>query len=308
MLLTSIILFFLRLENHPVIPLFQMRIAVTLAIFLLACLNSFFDLKLIRFARFLLVGVLLSYWYPETFDINRYLPNYDHLLSHWEQAIFSCQPSVIFQQKFPQNWISELMNMGYFSYYFLIVGTSLFFFVKNRHYFEKFFFKIMFAFFVFYLVYILFPTSGPQFYFSVIGDNNVAAGIFPSIGDYYNLHDVRLLPEASSGIFKQMVELTQELGERPTAAFPSSHVGISTLIMLMVFRKREYSHGAVLMPFYLFLVMSTVYIQAHFLIDSIAGLVSAYVLDIVSSKAYDFFVISRGFRIPVIVNSQQRDL
>lgn len=307
MFLTSLVLLFLQLNHFPVLALFRIRVAVSLAILLLAILNSFYDLKLIRFTRFLLVGVLLSYWYPETFDINRYLPNYDYLLAYWEQSIFGFQPSILFRQLYPQNWVSELMNMGYFSYYFLIIGTCLFFFVKNRHYFEKFFFKIMFAFFVFYLIYILFPSSGPQFYFAIIGEHNAAAGLFPNIADYFSTHNVHLRPELSTGVFKQMVELTQQLGERPTAAFPSSHVGISSLIMLMVFRKREFRHGFMLLPFYFFLVLSTVYIQAHFLIDAVAGLVGAYVLDILSSRAYDYFVISKGLRIPVVVRSRDID-
>lgn len=60
-------------------------------------------------------------------------------------------------------------------------------------------------------------------------------------------------------------------GERPTAAFPSSHVGISTVILLAS-RKLSSTLTACLVPFYLLLCFSTVYIGAHYAIDALTGI------------------------------------
>ena len=71
-----------------------------------------------------------------------------------------------------------------------------------------------------------------------------------------------------------MVEDAKAAGERPTAAFPSSHVGIATICMLLAWRTKNKMLLFILLPFYVFLCMATVYIQAHYAIDVIAGLIT----------------------------------
>ena len=76
----------------------------------------------------------------------------------------------------------------------------------------------------------------------------------------------------------KLVENAKEAGERPTAAFPSSHVGVSTICMLLAWHSRNRKLLFTMLPFYIFLCMATVYIQAHYLIDAIAGWISAVVI------------------------------
>ncbi len=81
------------------------------------------------------------------------------------------------------------------------------------------------------------PVAGPQFYFPAIGIDHVAQGMFPSIGDYFHHHQELLPgPGYEHGFFYNLVEGSQQVGERPTAAFPSSHVGMSTVLMIMAWR------------------------------------------------------------------------
>ena len=76
------------------------------------------------------------------------------------------------------------------------------------------------------------------------------------------------------------MEGSQQVGERPTAAFPSSHVGISTILMIMAWRGSK-KLFACLIPFYMLLCGATVYIQAHYVIDAIVGFFSAFLLYVV---------------------------
>ena len=85
-------------------------------------------------------------------------------------------------------------------------------------------------------------------------------------------------PGDPDGLFYRLVEDAKDAGERPTAAFPSSHVGISTVCMLLAIHTRKKWLVYSILPIYLFLCMATVYIQAHYLIDAIAGMVSAVVI------------------------------
>ena len=136
---------------------------------------------------------------------------------------------------------------------------------------------------MYYIIYMVLPVAGPQFYFPAIGEENVLAGIFPAVGDYFNLHP-ELMPytEQGQGFFYHLLELSHEAGERPTAAFPSSHVGISTIIMLMGWRSSK-KLTLWMLPFYILLCISTVYIQAHYLIDIFAGWISGYLLYVFTS-------------------------
>ena len=86
-----------------------------------------------------------------------------------------------------------------------------------------------------------------------------------------------------------MVQNTQQVGERPTAAFPSSHVGISTLIFILILKIRRYIFFSMLFPIYLALVAATVYIQAHYVIDVIAGLGTSVLFYFLGSIAHKEF-------------------
>lgn len=285
-LLTSLIIFYLFPQLPNANELLSNRILIVFTIISLTFINAIKDWDIIRFFRYIFLGALLSYWYPETFEINRVLPNFDFLLAGWEQMIFDCQPSVEFSKLFPQFWVNEIMNLGYFSYYPLIIGTCFYFYFINRKYFKFYTFSIFFSFFCFYLIFILFPTAGPQYYFNAIGMENVSPSVFPKIGLFFNTNQTLFSPDSGMGFFNQIVEKTQQVGEKPTAAFPSSHVGISTLIMILVASNRRFLLLAILTPFYIILVAATVYIRAHYAIDVLAGLTFAFVFYFFSIIVY----------------------
>jgi len=269
--------------------LMMFRLMIVAVIVALAWFNAHYNWWGIRLLRYAFVGAMLSYWYPDTYDMNRMLPNQDHLLAGWEQGLFGCQPALEFARLMPQHWFSEFLHMGYFAYYPMIIGTSLYFFFLEKKKFEKFFFIIICSFFLYYLIYILFPVAGPQYYFPAIGQENLHQAVFPPMGTYFHLNNSLIIDGDHSGFFYQLVENTQQVGERPTAAFPSSHVGISTLIVILILHFRRYRIFALLLPFYLALVMATVYIQAHYLIDVLAGLVTSYLFYRLSDKIYELF-------------------
>ena len=224
---------------------------------------------------------LLSYWYPDTFEFNRFFPNLDHVFATAEEFIFNGQPAIWFCHTFPHLIVSEAFNMGYFFYYPMMLIVALFYFIYKFEWFEKMSFVLVTSFFIYYLIYIFVPVAGPQFYFPAIGIDNVSKGIFPAIGDYFN-YNQELLPGPGyqHGFFYSLVEGSQQVGERPTAAFPSSHVGISTILMIMAWRGSK-KLFACLIPFYMLLCGATVYIQAHYVIDAIVGFFSAFLLYVV---------------------------
>ncbi len=243
--------------------------------------------KLTRFARIVVQMALLGWWYPDTYELNRLLPNLDHVFATAEQSIFGCQPALLFCEKMPWPVVSELMDMGYASYYPMIVLAAIYYFIWKYSEFQRATFVILASFFAYYIIFDLIPVTGPTFYYKAVGLDNITAGIFPNVGDWFNSHTECLpSPGYTDGLFYQLVEDAKAAGERPTAAFPSSHVGISTVIMLLVWHTRNRRLFFCMLPFYFFLCMATVYIQAHYAVDALAGFVSGILFYVLFMNIY----------------------
>lgn len=245
--------------------------------------------RLTKFARISVQMALLSWWYPDTYELNRLLPNLDHVFAQMEQGLFGCQPAQYFAQIFSSPVISELMDMGYASYYPMIVLVAVYYFIWKYNEYERAAFVIMASFFAYYVIFVLVPVTGPTFYYKAVGIDQITAGVFPNLHDYFNSHtDCLPSPGYTDGIFYQLVEDAKAAGERPTAAFPSSHVGISTVIMFLVWHTKNRRLFYCMIPFYAFLCMATVYIQAHYAVDALAGFVSG------AAFYFLFMFLSRG--------------
>jgi membrane-associated phospholipid phosphatase len=230
------------------------------------------------FLRIAVQMVFLSWWYPDTYELNRMLPNLDHVFAGLEQQLFGCQPSLLFSQKVPWGWFSELMCMGYVSYFPLMSVLLVYYFFMRHHEFLLSAFVLLTSFFVFYVVFALLPVTGPQFYYLAVGTDNIAQGVLPNVGDWFLTHSERMAPPGwSGGVFHHLLDLAHDAGERPTAAFPSSHVGITTVVMLLAWRTRSRSLFFGMLPFFLLMCLSTVYIYAHYAIDAIAGFLTGLV-------------------------------
>lgn len=231
--------------------------------------------QLTRLFRVAAQMALLAWWYPDTYELNRLLPNLDHLFAGWEQQLFGCQPALLFPELLPHAWFSELMCLGYASYYPLMAVVLLYYFFYRQKEFMQASFILVASFFLYYVIFIALPVTGPQYYYLAAGLDQVAQGVFPAVGDYFNSHQESLsVPGWNGGFFYQMVEDAHSAGERPTAAFPSSHVGITVVLLLLAVRARSYRLALFILPFFLLMFAATVYIRAHYLIDAIAGLVT----------------------------------
>lgn len=238
--------------------------------------------RLTRLVRVVAQMSLLAWWYPDTYELNRMFQNLDHVFCGFEQDLFGCQPSLTFASTFSWPVFSELMSLGYTSYYPMIALTVFFYFVCRYQEFERASFIVLASFFIFYVVFIFVPVAGPTFYFKAVGMDNIVKGVFPALGNYFNTHtDCLPTPGYAQGFFYDLVEDAKAAGERPTAAFPSSHVGIATVCMWLACHTRNRRLVYIMLPFYVLLCFSTVYIQAHYAIDALAGLVSGTVIFLV---------------------------
>ncbi len=239
--------------NNP-LPHFLARIVViTFILFISQIKNEKVTSNLFfKLVRYFYPLALLASIYKETGYLNNvFFDFFDPFFADLEFKIFHFQPSLVFSHSFSWQWFSELMYMGYFSFYLIVFGLVFLVYLKNEKDGIKVMALIMISFFTYYLVFIFLPVKGPQFYFSP---------------EELNL--------SGQGFFYGLVRLAQEVGETQTGAFPSSHVGVSFISLVLSYR---YAHKV--FPLILFLCMflwpATVYIQAHYLIDVIAGFITA---------------------------------
>lgn len=263
-------------------------VALTVALWIV---YSLWPCKFMILTRIVLLLFTLGSWYPDTYELNCHLPNLDHVFAQWDQSLFGFQPSLEWSKAFPSAVVSELMKMGYGLYFFMFVSLVLITFFRKYEDFQRVTFVIIGSFFVYYVIYVLLPVSGPQYYYLAVGVEEIAKGHFPEIPDgYFAKHlECLALPGWDGGIFHHLVQFSHNAGERPTAAFPSSHVGIATICMLMGIRQKEWKYLVIFAVPYIFLVMGTVYIYAHYAVDAIAGFITAIPLFFAMEKAYKSF-------------------
>ena len=276
MAFTFVLIFFMYTKMNQPEAMIYGRLRVVAMTFALWLVYRIVPCRFTRFTRVAAQLVLLAWWYPDTYEFNRLLPNLDHVFATWEQNLFGFQPALLFAKELPDAVFSELFDMGYAAYYPMIALTVFYYFIWRYKEFERVAFIMLASFFIYYVVFIFVPVAGPTFYYKAVGLEKIAAGVFPNVHDYFNFHqDCLPSPGYTDGIFYHLVEDAKAAGERPTAAFPSSHVGISTICMFLIWHTGNRKLLAALAPFYFFLCCATVYIQAHYLIDALAGVISA---------------------------------
>lgn len=243
-----IILFWSNLQS-PFIHLI-VRILI-LFLYFLAISNS--NINVYKGLRIFIPFLFLPFLYGETDFFNNILfDNLDPFFSNVEFKLFGLQPSFEFSKAIPYQIFAEAMYLGYFSYYIMILGITVYaYFHSGIDIGERVGFIIITSFLIFYLFFDFFPVTGPQFYFADCME-----------------------PLPKGYFFGSSIRLIQQLGEHPTAAFPSSHVALCFILIRLSYhytRKLFYA----LLVIGIILIFSTVYLRAHYVVDVIAGIITA---------------------------------
>jgi membrane-associated phospholipid phosphatase len=176
---------------------------------------------------------------------------HDATVQAWEQAIFSGQPSREWIRR--QSWpaLSAILHTGYLSYYFVVAAAPLGLWISGRRDGARRAIALsMAAFYVCYVVFLVFPVAGPRYLFPPA--ENAATAVGPA----------------------RLVRALLEAGSAWGTAFPSSHVAVA--VVASATATREWPRfGAVLVPPVALLCLGTVYGQFHYAVDAVAGIVVA---------------------------------
>lgn len=217
--------------------------------------------------------LLYAELFAETGSLNQmFIQGYlDPAVIRWDQALFGCQPSLVFMQKLPYLFVSEIFYASYFSYYVMIGGVGIALYLRNRPAFFRYVSVVSFVFYICYLFYIFVPVIGPPVFFRRIYGYSL-----PS--EWQRMVPAEGYPQAiTSGIFYQIMKWIYQVFEAPGAAIPSSHVAIALCTVYFSFRYlRSIRWVHLLMA--LVLCLSTVYCRYHYACDVLAGVATAAVL------------------------------
>ena len=66
-------------------------------------------------------------------------------------------------------------------------------------------------------------------------------------------------------------------------------MGVTTVLMMLALRTKSWKLTGGMLPFYLLMCLSTVYIYAHYAIDAIAGLITGCLIYYVLKTSYRSF-------------------
>ena len=289
-LLTLVLMFFMRDILHSIDFMLYMRFRILAVMVVLWGVYRLVPCPFTMMLRILLQMIMLGDWYTDTYEFNRSFLNLDHIFCNWEHTIFGCQPSLELPRLLPWGIVSEPLDMAYFSFYPIVVFTSYFYFFCRTPQFLRATYIIMASFFSFYIIFIFLPVVGPTYYFKAVGVDIIEQGVFPSIGHYFETHSASLpSPGWTGGLFYKLVEFAKWAGERPTAAFPSSHMGITTVCMFLLWKSNNRKVFYSVLPIAVLMFFATFYIQAHYLIDSIAGIFVGTAFYYFFSSTFDYF-------------------
>ncbi len=174
---------------------------------------------------------------------------FDTLIQGVEQAFFGTQPSYALSRALPYLALSEPLHASYLSYYFIIYGPPLLLYLLGRRGdFRRLVFPLMLTFFVHYLFFVYFPVQGPRY-------------IFPAPGGVL-----------AEGPVYRLAHRLLEAGSSRGAAFPSSHVAVSTAQVILVFRFLP-RLGPLVALLALGLAFGAVYGGFHYATDAICGFI-----------------------------------
>ncbi|MFQ5529221.1 MAG: phosphatase PAP2 family protein [Gemmatimonadota bacterium] len=179
--------------------------------------------------------------------------SFDSAIMALDIAVFGVHLDGTWMPAMPQVWFSELMHFAYWAYLPLIFVPPIVMAIRKRgDVYADITFRLMTAYVICYAIYLLFPTIGPHVY-----------GVRYAGGPL------------TEGFFYGLVRSAHETGDVVGAAFPSSHVVGAVTIAWIGWRWFS-PIVATLMSIEAFgVVLSTVYTQNHYAVDSIAGVVTA---------------------------------
>jgi membrane-associated phospholipid phosphatase len=187
--------------------------------------------------------------YESLGDLIQHLqPDVDPRLIQIDFSIFGVQPT-LWMEQWIVPWLTDVLSLAYLSYYFLPVALIVVLYLKGcAAELDRSVFVLVFGYYVSFIGYILFPAVGPR----------------------YAITHLYSIPLEGSFITDFVKDTLNALEHNKRDCMPSGHTQIVLIVLYLAHRYEK-------LLFYLFvpivcaLILSTVYLRYHYVIDLFAG-------------------------------------
>jgi membrane-associated phospholipid phosphatase len=171
---------------------------------------------------------------------------HDAVVQRWEATLFGGQPARTLAGGLRYRWLSELLHLGYLSYYPVIyLPPLLLYLTGRREAFARAVLASMLVYSVCFLTFAVFPVQGPRYLWGTPAS----------------------VPE---GPIRSLARLILERGSSRGTAFPSSHAAIAAAQAIVTLPyARRLGIGVAIAS--LTLMIGAVYGGFHYAVDIIAG-------------------------------------
>jgi membrane-associated phospholipid phosphatase len=213
--------------------------------------------------------------YQSLGDLIQYLrPDIDPILIKIDYSLFGVHPT-LWMQQWIIPWFTDIMSFAYISYYFLPVILIATLYLKGRRpEFNTAVFVLAFGYYLSFIGYILFPAIGPR----------------------YTLTHLYSVPLQGVTFLTDFVrDVLNGLEGNKRDCMPSGHTQI-VLMVLFLARRYEKVLFYVFFPLVCGLILSTVYLRYHYVIDLFVGAVFAVGSTIVAPRLYEWWNRQMGER------------
>lgn len=173
--------------------------------------------------------------------------DYDVILIKIDYFLFGVNPTV-WLEKYSYPLITEILQLVYTTFYFIPIILAVLL-AKREAELDFYMFNMIFCFYLSYVCYFIFPAIGPRF----------------------TLDHLQSFPLQGIWIMQDIQIVLNKLENIQRDAFPSGHTAITVLTLIYAFKYHK-RYFKILLPVTILMVISTVYLRYHYVIDVIAGL------------------------------------
>jgi membrane-associated phospholipid phosphatase len=211
--------------------------------------------------------------------------DYDQLLIAIDHWLVRTNPTE-WLARFSNPFLTEVLQISYSLFYvfFIAVGLELYL-KKDLSEFRIFRFTIVYGFFLSYLAYLLFPAVGPRFTlhdFSKIEVELPGLFLTPALRWFVNFFE-SIHPGMSNSL---------AIASAQRDVFPSGHT-MMTLMVIFLSRRYKLKVRHYILVVGILLIIATVYLRYHYLVDLLAGALLALTCMATSKKLFEYFRRSR---------------
>jgi membrane-associated phospholipid phosphatase len=189
--------------------------------------------------------------------------DWDWLFIEIDRFMFGVDPTIWFSHLI-NPVLTEIMQIAYASYFFIMLALGLELYLKKEY--DRFYFAVfavVFGFVLSYFGYMLFPAVGPRF---TLHDFNMMNKELPGV---WSAEWIRDFLNAGESIPRNAVNAIT-IAQRDV--FPSGHTQMTLITIILAFRYHAKCRYVITF-FGALLIMSTIYLRYHYVVDIIGGII-----------------------------------